>query len=361
MMGKVPKFVYVLFILCGLCIILFFYLDTKRQLRIAFFIPEELDFRYTRSKEYLLSTISEYFEQRGAKIAFFTVYYTQDTATAPLIEKLYRDSQPTVLFCFDTIQKVSEAPFFKEYDLVFPIYPMTQRDLSTYQNTYPLFGMQEVFFASVQRYFEKYQITYLMIIKDDTSEALSKELSAYLRKNSEIIPSESIGDPGVLNDTAESFFVPGMDWGILLLCSQERVVSLLEKWPGIPRQKILIGPWSLPTNVSYIDPGLLEGTYAISMFSDSETDSSEGSAKSVFPYVKRIADSSLKVLSDLFGKESGIRTELYEIGNNKLSELLAEYRSRPKQQEWLLMEFTNGRYAATEYFNVEKSRWEKYR
>ncbi|MBP6983779.1 MAG: hypothetical protein KBC37_09385, partial [Thermotogae bacterium] len=91
-MGKGVRSGLIIVFLAIVCVWLFDFIDRRREMRLFFVFPQELNFRFTPAKPFLFSTLEGYFEDSGAKVDVIARTYRTGEAVSPLLEAFAKDA-----------------------------------------------------------------------------------------------------------------------------------------------------------------------------------------------------------------------------------------------------------------------------
>ena len=165
-MGKGVRSGLIIVFLAIVCVWLFDFIDRRREMRLFFVFPQELNFRFTPAKPFLFSTLEGYFEDSGAKVDVIARTYRTGEAVSPLLEAFAKDAFPKVLYWFGDPSELQNLGKMEGSALVFSLYPVPLQLLAAHPQICSPYGSMESFTLAVQRLVESEKVGHLKIIVD---------------------------------------------------------------------------------------------------------------------------------------------------------------------------------------------------
>jgi len=283
------------------CVWLFDFIDRRREMRLFFVFPQELNFRFTPAKPFLFSTLEGYFEDSGAKVDVIARTYRTGEAVSPLLEAFAKDAFPKVLYWFGDPSELQNLGKMEGSALVFSLYPVPLQLLAAHPQICSPYGSMESFTLAVQRLVESEKVGHLKIIVDSHHSFLGERVLEGLGVDFQWVPVEEAVKwslDGVSAPTPPS----SSDALFLFLCEPEWVTQIARAWEFSQFDRVILGPWSIP--VTY----MVEASKAV--FSDK----SQG---------------GVKLSADWFSRSA-----------HAISLLQQEQRNAQSEAVWTLWEYT---------------------
>lgn len=356
-MGKGFRLGSAVAFLAVLCVLLFYLIDHRRALQIVFLLPQELNFRFTPAKPFLFSSLEKYFEENGAKVNLIVRTYRSGETVDPLLETLASDPSPKVLYWFGDLSELEDPGKLNLFSLIFPLYPVPLELSAAHPQMRALYGSMESFSKALQNLIKSEKPGHLIIIVDSHHAVLAETILEDLSVDFQWVPVEesigwSLGREGTLDpaQSPETLF--------LFLCEPESVVRIVRSWKTLPRDRMILGPWSIPVDTLYTDTTKLAGIRFLSKPTLNESAASSLS-EPVFPWVIYVVEASKAVFSGHPAGENSLAGEWYAGTERYFSLLLQEQRSAQPELGWNLWEYTGEGCQMKKCYNPLTADWEE--
>jgi len=336
--GKGVRSGLIIVFLAIVCVLLFDFIDRRREMRLFFVFPQELNFRFTPAKPFLFSTLEGYFEDSGAKVDVIARTYRTGEAVSPLLEAFAKDAFPKVLYWFGDPSELQNLGKMEASALVFSLYPVPLQLLAAHPQICSPYGSMESFTLAVRSLVESEKVGHLKIIVDSHHSFLGERVLEGLGVDFQWVPVEEAVKwslDGVSAPTPPS----SSDALFLFLCEPEWVTQIARAWEFSQFDRVILGPWSIPVDTFYTDTRTLAGIRFL-LKPSLGTEAAYSWAEPVYPWVTYVVEASKAFFSDK--GQSGVKpsADWFSRSARAISLLPQEQRNAQSEAVWTLWEYT---------------------